>query len=290
LDRKLDGKTVEIGRKGAAMKTQKWLILFIVLVLIAGAASALTWLKVNQKLGKPGVKATLIPGSVAMKIDLPEHVLDFTSTNVPESEMELGYFPKDTSYAGRLYRAPDGFEVNATIILMGADRTSIHQPKYCMPGLGWNIGEERKVNIPIDHPWPYELPVMKWVVSTTVQMLDGRKQEKHGLYVFWFVADKEQAISSAQFQYYLFRDLLFTGVLQRWAYISYFSVCAPGQEEATFKRMTELITASVPEFQLPPREDKPRRGQTMIDGDELNISCVSVILPFTLLPANHAAA
>jgi len=41
-------------------------------------------------------------------------------------------------------------------------------------------------------------------------------------------------------------------VLQRWAYVSYFTACLPGQEDATFARMKALITASVPEIQLPP--------------------------------------
>ena len=104
------------------MKHQKWIILSVALVLIVGTAGALTWLRANQKLGQPGIEAKAIPGSVMMKIDLPERVPDFTSTNVPESEVELGYFPKDTSYARRLYQAPDGFGVSATIILMGADR------------------------------------------------------------------------------------------------------------------------------------------------------------------------
>jgi hypothetical protein len=48
-----------------------------------------------------------------MKIDLPERVLDFTSTNVPEPEVVLGFLPKDTSYAERIYTAPDGFQVQA---------------------------------------------------------------------------------------------------------------------------------------------------------------------------------
>jgi hypothetical protein len=52
--------------------------------------------------------------------------------------------------------------------------------------------------------------------------------------------------------WWLARDLLRTGVLQRWAYVSYFSFCAPGQEDAAFERMSKLIAASVPEYQLPP--------------------------------------
>jgi hypothetical protein len=234
------------------MKHQKWIILSVALVLIVGTAGALTWLRANQKLGQPGIEAKAIPGSVMMKIDLPERVLDFTSTNVPESEVELGYFPKDTSYARRLYQAPDGFGVSATIILMGADRTSIHRPDYCLPGQGWSINSKKAVTIPIGGGHPYELPVMKWMIGKTVEAPDGQKQEVSGVYVFWFVADNEQTVDNIQRMWWLARDLLRTGVLQRWAYVSYFSVCAPGQEDAAFERMGKLIAASAPEYQLPP--------------------------------------
>jgi hypothetical protein len=234
------------------MKHQKWLILFVVLVLLAGTAGALVWLKGHQRLGQPGIIATSIPGSTMMKIDLPERVLDFTSTNVPESEIELSYLPKDTSYARRLYQAPDGFGINTIIILMGADRTSIHRPEYCLLGQGWRVDKKTRVVIPIDGRPHFELPVMKWVISKTFATPDGGQQEASGIYVFWFVADNEQTTGNVQLQCNLVKDLLFTGVLQRWAYISYFSVCAPGQEDAAFERMKKLIAASVPEYQLPP--------------------------------------
>jgi hypothetical protein len=41
-------------------------------------------------------------------------------------------------------------------------------------------------------------------------------------------------------------------VLQRWAYVTYFSLCAPGQEEATYTRMRQFISDIVPEIQLTP--------------------------------------
>jgi len=236
------------------MKNQKWLILFVVLVLIAGTAGALTWLKGHQKLGQPGIKATPIPGSVAMNIDLPANVLDFTSTNVPESEVELGYFPKDTSYVQRWYTSPDDLSgISATIVLMGADRTSIHRPEYCLVGQGFTCDEKTVVDIPVEGPQPYALPVSKWKVSRLVEKPGGQTAKLSGVYVFWFVADNERTTGNVQFQCYLVRDLLLKGILQRWAYISYFSVCWPGQEEATFARMKRLIAASVPEFQSPPK-------------------------------------
>jgi hypothetical protein len=48
--------------------------------------------------------------------------------------------------------------------------------------------------------------------------------------------------------------MLRAGVLQRWAMISYFTACAPGQEDAAFERLKKLIAASAPEFQLVPRK------------------------------------
>ena len=234
------------------MKHQKWLVFVVALGLIAGTAGALTWLRANQKLGKPGIKAMAIPGSVMMKIELPERVLDFTSTNMPEPEVVVGYLPKDTSYAGRLYTATNGLQINSTIILMGADRTSIHKPDYCLPGQGWSINEKTVVNIPVAGPQNYQLPVAKWIIGNVYQTPDGQKHEVSGLYVFWFVADGEQTADNYQRMWWLGRDLLRTGVLQRWAYVSFFSVCAPGQEDATFEQMKKLIAVTVPEFQFVP--------------------------------------
>jgi hypothetical protein len=233
------------------MKNQKWILLFVALVLMAATAFALTWFRTHQKLGAPGVIAEKIPGSVMMKINLPERVLDFTSTNVPEPQTVLDYLPPDTSYAERIYFAPDSFQAQGTIILMGADRTSIHKPDYCLPGQGWTINEKSVVNLPVTGAHNYELPVAKWVVGNSYQTPDGRRHDVRGIYVFWFVADGEQTPDNYQRMWWLGRDLLRGGVLQRWAYISYFAVCAPGQEDAAFERMKNLIVHSVAEYQLP---------------------------------------
>jgi Protein of unknown function (DUF3485) len=234
------------------MKNQKWIILSVALILIAGTAGALTWLRANQKLGRPGIKAEAISGSVMMKINLPERVLDFTSTNVPEPQVVLGYLPPDTSYAERCYHDTDGFPIYATIVLMGADRTSIHKPDYCLPGQGWIIKEKSVVNIPVAGPQGYQLPVARWVIGNSFQTPNGQKQQVSGLYVFWLVADGEETPDNYQRMWWMGRDLLRTGVLQRWAYVSYFAICAPGQEDAAFERMKNLIAHSVPEYQYPP--------------------------------------
>ena len=233
------------------MKNQKWILFSIALILMAATAGALKWFRANQKLGQPGIIAEAIPGSVMMKINLPERVLDFTSTNVPEPQSALGYLPPDTSYAERIYTAPDGFWVQATIVLMGGDRSSIHKPEYCLPGQGWTINEKSVVNLPVGGAANGQLPVSKWVVGN-YQTTGGQRQEVRGIYVFWFVADGEQTPDNYQRMWWLGRDLLRTGVLQRWAYISYLAPCLPGQEDAAFERLKNLIVHSVAEYQLLP--------------------------------------
>jgi len=234
------------------MKNQKWILFSLALVLMAGTASALTWFRANQKLGRPGIIAETIPGSVMMKINLPERVLDFTSTNVPEPQTVLDYLPPDTSYVERLYFAPDGFQAQGTIILMGADRTSIHNADYCLTGQGFTGKKKSVVAIPIAGQQPYQLPVARWDVSGDFRRPDGQSVKVYGVYVFWFVADGEVTPDNHQRMWWLGRDLLRTGVLQRWAYISYFTVCAPGQEDAAFERLKNLIVHSVADYQLPP--------------------------------------
>ncbi|MGA2800889.1 MAG: exosortase-associated EpsI family protein [Verrucomicrobiota bacterium] len=235
------------------MKKQKIFIFIVVLALIGGSAWALVWLRANQKLGAPGIKATPIPGSVRMNLDLPERVLNFTSERVPEDKTVLDMLPKDTSFAQRHYTAPDGFWVNVNIVLMGTDRTSIHKPEFCLPGQGWRIDQKTTANLSIDGAHPHQLQVAKWVITNFIQNTDGRKKEVRGFYVFWFVAGNEETPSHWRRLWGITRDLLTTGVLQRWAYVSYFAVCEPGQEDATFERVKKLIVASVPEFQLAPK-------------------------------------
>ena len=237
------------------MKNQKWTFLIVAVVLMAGTAAALAWMRANQRLGTPGIKAAPIPGQVQMKIDLPERVLDFTSTNIPEPAVAIGYFPSDTSYAERVYFDPDGLRIQSTAILMGADRSSIHRPEYCLPGQGWNIDKKEIVTIPITDSPPYQFQVARWNLSTSIQQPDGSKATAFAIYVYWYVTKNDETPDHNKMLEHLTLNLFRTGELQRWAYISYFSVCGRGQQDAAFGEVKRLIMAQVPQFQLPlPRE------------------------------------
>jgi hypothetical protein len=143
-----------------------------------------------------------------------------------------------------------------TTVLMGSDRTSIHRPDICLPGQGWNIDVARsgQVMIPMTQPAAYELPVNRIFASKQFTDESGKSQTYRSIFVYWFVDGSHLTASGNEWKlWWMPRDLLLHGVLERWAYISAFAVCAPGQEEATFERMKKLIASTVPEFQLVPK-------------------------------------
>ena len=236
------------------MTKRKWIIVVAALVMIAGGAGVLSRLQTTQKLGRPGVKTSLIPGSHRLQVELPQRVLDYDSKLMPTEKMVLDFLPQDTSFGQRMYRASDGLEIQVNAVLMGTDRTSLHKPEFCLGGAGWRIEDQASVEttVPISRPFAYPLPVKKLVATKEIEN-DGRKMVARGIYVYWFVEDEHYTARHWQRMWWMAKDMLGTGKLQRWAYISYFAVCAPGSEEATFERMKTMIAASVPEFQLTPR-------------------------------------
>ena len=235
------------------MNKQTRILLVATLALFSLTGGVLAFLSKNQRLGVPGIIATPIPGTIVMQIELPEKAADLMSEKLEQGAVVTNMLPKDTSFASRRYRnSTNEFGVVANIVMMGKDRTSIHKPEYCLPGQGWQIESKTNVLIPITGPQPYSLQVSKWIISNTFKNELGQSETLRGFYVFWFVADKEETTDHWTRILWLARDLLRHGVLQRWAYVSYFTVCYPGQEEATYERVEKLIAASVPEFQLPP--------------------------------------
>lgn len=245
------------------MNRRTWPVFLSVCLLLGGTSALLAHFRTHQRLGRPAVKLAAVPvydpeGRVVgtNSVALPERVLDLESSTGPITQKECDMLPRDTTFGRRIYRAPDGFEIMCNVILMGADRTSIHKPDYCLPGQGWSIDEagKQQTEILIERPRAYRLPVMKWLTRAEQETPGGGKTPVRGVYVFWFVAEGEQTASQYRRQFWLSWDLLTQGVLQRWAYVSCFAVCPPGQEEATFERIRKFIMAAVPEFQVAPGE------------------------------------
>jgi hypothetical protein len=239
------------------MLTHPRILTLAALLLIGGSALWLDRLRSAVHLGKPGVRMSSMPvlseDSKVVRsnsVALPTVVPGFETQLGNITQIELEYLPPDTSYARRTYSTRDGsFSTQASAVLMGTDRTSIHRPEYCLTGQGWNIRSRAERTIRIGGTNGYDLPVQRYDMQFHGEV-NGRAAVRAGVYVFWFVADNQLTASHVERQWWLIRDLLFKRTLQRWAYISFFTDCAPGEEDATYARVSQLAAAIVPEFQL----------------------------------------
>jgi hypothetical protein len=227
------------------------------LILMLATAGLLLHMKAHQRLGIPGIKTRSMAGTKNLEVLLPAVVPGYKSEILTNAETELLKLPADTSFRVRVYLADDNsFWSEVSAVLMGADRSSIHKPQICMTGQGWMIDNSltRVENIRLDRPFAYDLPVNKLIATKTIPDADGKPQVWRGIFVYWYVDANHYTASPWKWMaWWVPRDLLLNGVLERWAYISYFTACPPGQEEATFDRIKQLIAKTVPEFQTFPQ-------------------------------------
>ena len=227
------------------MNKQKWILTVVTLVLIAGTATIVARYKSVQKLGKPGVKTTTIADSVRLRVEVPDRVLDYQSEWVDADETTLKTLPGDTSFGQRNYTAPDGFKIQLGAVMMGTDRTSLHKPQFCLRGTGFNLQSTEPRTVPVTTPFVYDLPV-----SVITAVPANGPAHVRGIYVYWFVSEDKVTAEHWQRMWWMARDLVTTGVLQRWTYLYCFATCEAGQETATFERLRTFIGAAVPEFLL----------------------------------------
>lgn len=242
------------------MKKQALIIGIGFCVLVAITAAFLVRIQTSLALGKPGVKVGTDPlyneqGQVisTVSVDLPEDLPGYiarSGTNTPLAKAELDMLPPDTVYGRRIYEAPDGFSPFLSVVLMGADRTSIHKPQYCLIGQGLTIDSTELVDIPLFEPHPRKIQAMKLLCSMNVRRPDtGQVQTLRAIFIYWFVADGVTTPHHGERMYLMAKNLVTKGELQRWAYVASLARCYPGQEDVLFKRMKGFLAAAYPRIE-----------------------------------------
>ncbi|HMJ91421.1 MAG TPA: exosortase/archaeosortase family protein [Candidatus Acidoferrum sp.] len=239
------------------------------LLIIGAFGGFLAKRQLWQRLSEPGVK--VIPEKMyaftetnrilaaTNSVYLPRRVLAYDSQPLPLSKLVYDWLPKDTVYGQRRYVSTNGpFWLDNMVVLMGADRTSIHKPQYCIVGQGFTIISEETDSIRMTAPTPYDLPVKRLTFKGNV-MDDGKRREATGVFVYWFVSDSDLSSEHGERMWRMGYDLVRTGVVQRWAYVICMAFCEPGKanEDATYEKLKEFIRASVPEYQLTTGKPSP---------------------------------
>lgn len=227
-------------------------------VLVSITAALLLRVRSNYVLGKPGIKLVNVPiynedTNVVSEVSafLPESIGDYSSTRIePVTTVEQGMLPPDTVYGRRIYTAPDNFQALISIVVMGTDRTSIHKPQYCLTGQGQEIVGSEIIDIPILSPDAYNLKAMKLTTRSQRRKLDGTSTQLSGVFLYWFVADGHLTPHHGERMWLMGKELVTTGLLQRWAYVAYYANCLPGQEDALTERLKSFVAQSVPQFQV----------------------------------------
>ena len=234
------------------MKSNKWIAWVIALALMGVAAGFLQKLQGSQGLSQPGVRVVDQPlldpdGKILAphSIELPKDLPDARGTNMSVTETELTTLPADTTFGRRLYIGPD-IDTQVSVVLMGRDRASIHQPQYCMVAQGWTIDHTDYPKVPMTRPRPYQLPVACLTMSRVLP--DG--ESARGLFIYWFVSKDKMVAQESNRMLSMAKTALTKGELERWAYVSYFAACKPGLEKATFDNLVKLIQESAPQFLL----------------------------------------
>jgi len=219
--------------------------------MIAATAGWLTELRGRVNLGAPGVKvdpAALYgpDGSLVSPrcVVLPDNVPGFHSRAVVPEPQELANLPEDTTFGRRFYEG-EGLRVQVGVVLMGRDHTSIHQPQYCLYAQNWTVTNTERIVLQMERPHVYDIPAIK--LSASRLLTNG--QTIHCLYVYWFVSGDKITAEEGSRLWSMWKTVLGKGVTERWAYISYYTTCQPGEESDTFERLRRFIKATVPEFQ-----------------------------------------
>ncbi len=218
--------------------------------LMVAAVGFISHIRNRQRVGEPSVRLENVPlisdsGRIARtnSVRLPLALEGYTAETVAITDLEFNYLPPDTSFGRVAYRSYDRkFTATASVVLMGTDRTSIHRPEYCLTSQGWQIRRQTVEVIRIPGSTPLEIEVQRFDTHIQGHDAEGRKVERGGVYVFWFTTEGQSTAHHFNRQWSILKSLLLENVVQRWAYISFFSQCQPGGEDDCYRRLVSLIS------------------------------------------------
>ena len=158
------------------------------------------------------------------------------------TKVERDLLPKDTLILKKRYTSPSGETLFASIVMSGAERSSIHRPQLCLVGQGNEIVKSTVVPVPL--AGREDLSVMVLDMLRKWRGPDGQQKLYPSYYAYWFVGKGRETPSHVQRMIWMATDRIFRNVSHRWAYISVSGV--RDEEGAYVKGMEEFVSRMYP--------------------------------------------
>lgn len=162
------------------------------------------------------------------------------------SKVERDLLPADTLILKKRYTSPSGETLFASIVMSGAERSSIHRPQLCLVGQGNEIVESTVV--PVAVAGRQDLDVMVLDMLRRWRTPDGQQKLYPSYYAYWFVGKGRETPSNVQRMIWMATDRIFHNTSHRWAYISVSG--ARDEEGAYVKGMQAFVGEMYPHMSL----------------------------------------
>ncbi|KAF0093606.1 MAG: transmembrane protein EpsH [Puniceicoccaceae bacterium 5H] len=131
---------------------------------------------------------------------------------LPMMDAERQVLPADTGFARALYRRFNGDQVLYSVVVSGADRSSIHRPEICLRAQGWEILRRDVAPLGASEGAPWEATLM------LAEREQAGSDPAYALLGYWFVSGNDTAATHWQRRWLDLRYRL-GGEAHRWAYV-----------------------------------------------------------------------
>src|ERR1043166_9557415 len=157
------------------------------------------------------------PAGIATK--LPVWVGSWLGEDADITAKEIGGLARDTQFARKIYRDPEGDQIFVSIVLSGDDMaSSIHRPERCLPAQGWSLQTSSRETIALNDGKSLATTLLKSVRPASDY--SGNRRLITNLNYYWFIGYNHITPSHLDRTIWDMRERLLHGYDQRWAYVT----------------------------------------------------------------------
>lgn len=150
-------------------------------------------------------------------LEIPDICPDCGEALYTMARSEYDALPKDTEFIKSAYTNDAGRRINASIVLSGTARDSIHRPQRCLVGQGNTLDGEYTLEVPLEGRSPLKIRVIR--ATRQFRTVEGIVPY-HTYYAYWFVGQDRETPYHLGRMFWLAWDRVMRSKANRWAYIA----------------------------------------------------------------------